>query len=145
MPISHLPPPQPLCQLAIIPIPISHHHAYWPLYLLAFCPAFATSKLFRLVCIYFLKSFCWISPVCLIWMEYWKIFHEFIPLKFISKFLVCFIQSCRQTNMSLWLQILKCTIFEILLQFQTNFESTFGDREIGFNLVKINWTCSTGN
>ena len=42
------PPTQPLCQLAIIPIPISHHHAYWPIYL-SICPAFATSKPFRLV------------------------------------------------------------------------------------------------
>ena len=50
MPISHHSPlPQPLCQLAIISIPISHHHAYWPLYQSAICPAFATSKPFRLV------------------------------------------------------------------------------------------------
>ena len=60
IPISHhanqppCPPPQPLCQLVIIPIPISHHHAYWPLYLLAICPAFATSKPFRLVDNYWL-------------------------------------------------------------------------------------------
>ena len=39
IPISHhanqppCPLNQPLCQLAIIPNPISHHHAYWLLYL----------------------------------------------------------------------------------------------------------------
>jgi len=55
MPISYhanqppCPPPQPLCQLLIIPISISHHHAYWPLFLSAICPAFATSKPLRLV------------------------------------------------------------------------------------------------
>ena len=53
MPISYhpnLPPcPPPLGYSLIIPICISHHHAYWPLYLLAICPAFATSKPFRLV------------------------------------------------------------------------------------------------
>ena len=43
------PPPQPLCQVAIIHIPIRNHHAYWPLYLSANCPAFVTSKPFRLV------------------------------------------------------------------------------------------------
>ena len=41
------PPTQQLGQLAIIPV--SHNYAYWPLYLLAICPAFATSKPFRLV------------------------------------------------------------------------------------------------
>ena len=60
IPISHhanqlscqsatMPPPQLLCQLAIIPIPISHHHACWPIYQSAICPAFATSKTFWLV------------------------------------------------------------------------------------------------